>query len=110
MVNVKPPHLSDLEVESMKKFILDYKRCQKCLRQFLRKMQQFILEEKLEVICNEDGRDYDEFVELEKDEFIQVMFKLHQANSSRKWRSMVKIVKMEKSDLSQYLRPICGGF
>jgi len=27
MVNVKPPHLIDLEVESMKKFILlDYKR------------------------------------------------------------------------------------
>ena len=42
MVNVKSPHLSDLEVESMKKFILDYKRCsQKCPRQLLRKMQQF---------------------------------------------------------------------
>ena len=26
MINVKPPHLSDLEVEIMKKFILDYKR------------------------------------------------------------------------------------
>ena len=45
MVNVKPPHLSDLEVESMTKFILDYKRySQKCPRQLLRKMQQFILE------------------------------------------------------------------
>ena len=33
MVNVKPPHLADLEVESMKKFILDYKRySQKCPR------------------------------------------------------------------------------
>ena len=60
MVNVKPPHLSDLEVESMKKFILDYKRyCQKCPQQLLRKMQQFILEEKLEVICDEDGRDFE---------------------------------------------------
>ena len=63
-------------------------------------MQQFILEEQQEVICDKDGRDYEEVVELEKDEFIQVMLKIHQANSSRKWRSMVKIAKMEKSDLS----------
>ena len=34
MVNVKPPHFSDLEVESMNKFILDHKRySQKCPRQ-----------------------------------------------------------------------------
>ena len=66
----------------------------------LRKLQQFILEEQLEVICDEEGRDYEEVVELEREEFIQVMLKLHQANSSRKWRSMVKIAKMEKSDLS----------
>jgi len=38
--------IADLDVESMKKFILDYKRYSlKCLRQLLRKMQQFILEE-----------------------------------------------------------------
>ena len=100
MINVKPPHLSDLEVESMKKFILDYKRySQKCPRQWLRKMQQFMLEEQLEVISDEDGRDYEEFVELEKEEIVQVMLKIHQANSSRKWWSM-EIDKMEKSDLS----------
>ena len=46
MVNVKPNHLADLEVENMKEFILDYKQLsQKCPRQFLRKIQQFILEE-----------------------------------------------------------------
>ena len=39
MVNVKPPHLADLEVESMKKLILDYMRySQKCSRQSLRKI------------------------------------------------------------------------
>ena len=43
----------------------------------------------LEVICDEDGRDYGEVVELEKDELIQVMLRLHQAKSRRKWRSMV---------------------
>ena len=33
MVNVKPPYLVDLEIESMKKFILEYKRySQKCPR------------------------------------------------------------------------------
>ncbi len=101
MVNVKPPHLADLEVESMKKFILDYKRySQKCPRQLLRKIQQLILEEQLDVICDEDGRGFEEIVELEKEEFIQVMLRLLQANSSRKWRSMVKNAKMEKSDLS----------
>ena len=68
MVNVKPPHLSDLEVESMKKFILDYKGySQKCQRQLLRRMQQFILDEQLDDICDEDGRDYEEIVEIEKD-------------------------------------------
>ena len=60
MVNVKPPHLSDLDVDSMKKFILDYKRySQKCPRQLLRKMKQFILKEQLEVICDKDGREYE---------------------------------------------------
>ena len=52
-------------------------------------------EEQLEV-CDEDGRDNEEVVELEKQEFIQVMLKIHQANSSPKWRSMVRNAKMEK--------------
>ena len=63
-------------------------------------MQQFILEEQLEVICDVNSRDYEEVVELEKDGFIQVMLKIHQAYSNRKWRSMVKIAKMVKSDQS----------
>ena len=46
MVNVKPPYLVDLEVESMKKIILEYKRyAQKCPRQLLRLMQHFVLQE-----------------------------------------------------------------
>ena len=49
MVNVKPPNLLDLEIESMKKFILEYDRySQKCPRQRLRSMQPFVLEEHLE--------------------------------------------------------------
>ena len=73
----------------MKTFILDYKRHgQKSPRQLLRKMQQFILEEQLEVIYDQDGRDCAEVVKLENEKFIQVMLRLHQANSSRKWRSM----------------------
>ena len=63
-------------------------------------MQPFILEEQLEVICDKDGREYEEVIELEKEEFFQVMLKIHEANSSRKWRSMIKNAKMEKSDLS----------
>ena len=36
-------------------------------------MQQFILEEQLVVFCNEDGREYEDIVEWDKEEFIQVM-------------------------------------
>jgi len=98
MVNVKPPYL---EIESMKKFILEYKRySQKCPRQLLRNMQQFILEEHMEIIVSESGGEYDEIMHLERDDFIGVMLRMHQANSSRKWRLMVKIAKMEKSDLT----------
>jgi len=43
-------------------------------------MQQFIFEEQLEVICDEDSREFEEVVELEKEEFIQVMLKLYQAH------------------------------
>jgi len=32
IVNVKPPYLADLEIESMKKFILDYKRYSQNIR------------------------------------------------------------------------------
>ena len=67
MVNVKPPYLLDLEIESIKKFILEYKRySQKCPRQLLRSMQQFVLE------------------------FITSMIRIHQANSSRKRRLVNK--------------------
>ena len=101
MVNIKAPYLSDLELESMKKFILDYKRySQRCPQQLLRRMQQFILEEQLEVICEAAGIAWEEVQELDKEEFILVMLQIHQANSSRKWRLMIKNAKMEKSDLS----------
>jgi len=63
-------------------------------------MQHFILEEQLDVICDEDGREFEEIVELDKEEFIQLMLRLHQANSSRKWRRMVKNADIEKWDLS----------
>ena len=39
-------------------------------------------------------------MELERDEFISLMLKIHQANSSRKWRLMIKNAKMEKLDLT----------
>ena len=41
-------------------------------------MQQFILEELLEVFCDEDGRWYKDIVELENEGFIQVMLRIHQ--------------------------------
>jgi hypothetical protein len=67
MVNVKPPYLPDLEIESMKKFILEYKRySQKCPRQLLRNMQQFILEDHMEMIVSESEQEYEEIILLSK--------------------------------------------
>ena len=41
-------------------------------------MKHFILEEQLEVICDKDGRVFEDIVE--KEAFFQVMLRLHQAN------------------------------
>ena len=41
--------------------------------------------QQLDVICDKDCREFEEIVELDKEEFVQVMLRLHQANSSRKW-------------------------
>ena len=65
MVNVKPQYLVDLEVESTKKYILEYKRyAQKCPHQLLRSMQQFILEKNLEIMCSEAGEEMEDFMAL----------------------------------------------
>ena len=63
-------------------------------------MQQFILEEHLDIIVSESGGEIDEVMHLERDDFIGIMLRMHQANSSRKWRLMVKNAKMGKSDLT----------
>ena len=92
MVNVKPPHLVDLEIDTMKKFILDYKRyAQKCPQPLLRNMQQFILDDHLEVIIENSEIVRLEVMGLERDKFIGIMLQMHQANSSRKWRLMLKM-------------------
>jgi len=70
-------------------------------------MQQFILEKKLEGICDKDGRDHEEVEELEKDKFIQVMLEIHQANSMAKYGENHK--NGEIGPIPQNLRPICGG-
>ena len=63
-------------------------------------MQQFILEEHLGIIVSERGGEIDKVMHLERDYFIGIMLRMHQPNSSRKWRFMVKNAKMEKSDLT----------
>jgi hypothetical protein len=85
MVNIKPPQLADLEIESMKKFILDYKRyAQKCPQQLLRSMQQFILEDHLDVNIENSEMARLEVMGQNRDGFIQITLQMHQANSSRK--------------------------
>ena len=63
-------------------------------------MQQFVLEEHLEIICTEDDQGLEEVMELGRDEFINLMLNIRPADSSRKWRLMIKNAKMEKSDLN----------
>jgi hypothetical protein len=63
-------------------------------------MQQFILEEHLDIIVCESGGEIDEVMHFERDDFIGIMLGMHQANSSRKWRLMVKNEKMKKYDLT----------
>jgi len=60
-------------------------------------MQQFILEEHLDIIASESGDEIDEVMDLERDGFIGIMLRMHQANSSRKWRLMVKMLKWKNS-------------
>ena len=49
-------------------------------------------------------KEIEELMELTRDEFITSILRIHQANSSRKWR--LKNAKMEKSDvtLSTYVQ------
>ena len=51
-------------------------------------------------------------MESARDEFITSMLRINQANSSRKWRLMIKITKMEKSDLtlSTYVQYVEDNF
>ena len=49
---------------------------------------------------------------LARDEFISAMLRMHAANSSRKWRLLIKNAKMGKSDLTlftnvQYVEDFC---
>ena len=51
-------------------------------------MQRFVLEEYLESMC-EAGEEMEDML-LARDEFISAMLRMHAANSSRKWRLMIK--------------------
>ena len=44
-------------------------------------MQQFILEEHLDIIVSEIGGEIDDVMHLEREYFIRVMLRMHQANS-----------------------------
>ena len=62
-------------------------------------MQQFVLEEHLDILCSEDWLEFEELMDSTW-RIYHVYTQNHQANSSRKWRIMIKNAKMEKSDLT----------
>ena len=81
---------------------------QKCPRQLLQSMQQFVLEEDVEIMCSECGEEMENFMALARDEFISAMLRMHAANSSRKWRLLIKMQKWKnRISLSLNIRPIC---
>ena len=65
MVNVKSPHLTDLEIESMKKIILDHNR------RYRQKFPRQLSTENAAIFLDKDGREYAEIVELDYEEFIE---------------------------------------
>ena len=61
----------------MKKFILGYEKySQKYPHQVLRNMQQFILDEHLDIIMSESGGEIVKIVHLDRDEFIGIMLRI----------------------------------
>ena len=82
---------------------MEHKRfAQKCPRQLLRSMLQFVLEEYLDIMCSEAGDEMGDFmILLARDEFISAMLRMHAADSSQKWLKIDdKNAKMDKSDLT----------
>jgi hypothetical protein len=88
MVNLRTPTLVDFEIMSMKKFIVEYKRyATKCPAGLLRSIQQFLVDDQLEVIMGFHGMDEDSLEEVmaySKVEFIDFMLAMHQATTSKK--------------------------
>jgi hypothetical protein len=54
-------------------------------------MQQFVLEEHLEIMCSECGEEIEDFMSLARDEFISAILRIEIADSSRKWRLLIKM-------------------
>ena len=72
------PYHADLEIDNMKKFILDYKcYSQKCQRQRLRNIKQFVYsEEYLDKFVSERGGEMDDVMHMGRDEFIEIMLRM----------------------------------
>ena len=87
---------------------MEYKSyAQECPRQLLRLMQQFVLEEHLDIMFSESGEKMEDFMVLARDEFISAILRMHAANSSRKWRLLIKNAKMEIGSLLINISQIC---
>jgi len=69
-------------------------------------MQQFVLEDHLEIMRSEAGEENGGF--YVRDKLILAMLRMHAADSSRKWRLMIKNALTEKSDptLSTYVQHV----
>ena len=92
MVNVKPPYLVDLVIESMKNLFWSISVTLINVLVNFRSMQQFVLEEHLEIMCK-SGEEMEEFMLLAQDDLISAILHTHAANSSRKWRLLIKMRK-----------------
>ena len=75
-------------------------------RQLLRSMQQFVLK----IMCSKAGEEMENFMSFERDELISAMLRMNAANSSRKWRLIIKMRKWKYCTLLiyvQYVEDFC---
>lgn len=98
---VKLPRLHNLELESIYKFMLDYKQYElHCPSPAVQLPQAFVLHDELEVIADANLLRVKELLRESKEEFFESMCTILHARSALDARQRMQKIKMEKEDFS----------
>ena len=97
----KTPILSNLEKDSIFKFMLEYKRyATRCPKLVLELPQKFVLVEDLEVLADFHDVEIEDLIVEEMETFFDMLCKVHVAPTPMEAKRRLKEVKMDKDDLS----------